>query len=288
MIVGAVSFILAALLVSSAYANPSVINVAEDMYRSCIRDFSFSCVKPKALQWISDVSNNDEIKITEDLMIVKKRIGDYDNEVERGLSQDIFEKFENFLQNHDLLAKSPLILNPTGPLGSLIPRSFQPSDIKVPLAATGNDLWLGLVRDCDPPTFSCIQNNIYQYLRRTLDYPKDLQFTSFLKFAKNSIDYSKLTVSESVADETPDSDGTAEDDVTPLEEISRSLTENAVKFFTTHDMEVQLPENLFMGTTLKISPKSFEDNGALVKLEVVPKSLSDSVGEGRIFFKKNQ
>lgn len=58
--------------------------------------------------------------------------------VKRDLSQDdIFEKFENFLQSHDLVAKAPLILSPSGPLGALVPRSFQPEDIKVPLAATG-------------------------------------------------------------------------------------------------------------------------------------------------------
>lgn len=31
----------------------------------------------------------------------------------------------------------PEILRPDGPLGSLLPRSFQPEDVSVPLAATG-------------------------------------------------------------------------------------------------------------------------------------------------------
>lgn len=53
-------------------ASPSAVNVVHDMYKSCLQDFSVSCVKPKALSWISHVSNDQIIKITEDLMIVKK------------------------------------------------------------------------------------------------------------------------------------------------------------------------------------------------------------------------
>lgn len=50
----------------------SAVKVLQDIYYGCVRDFSISCAKPKALQWISDVSNNERIKITEDLAIVKK------------------------------------------------------------------------------------------------------------------------------------------------------------------------------------------------------------------------
>lgn len=53
------------------------------------------------------------------------------------MAQDVYENFENFLQGHDLVAKAPQILSPSGPLGALVPRSFQPEDIRVPLAATG-------------------------------------------------------------------------------------------------------------------------------------------------------
>lgn len=50
----------------------SAVDLLQDIYYECLRDFSVSCAKPKALQWITDVSDKDEIKITEDLLIVKK------------------------------------------------------------------------------------------------------------------------------------------------------------------------------------------------------------------------
>ncbi|CAH1966051.1 unnamed protein product [Acanthoscelides obtectus] len=56
---------------------------------------------------------------------------------ERGFSEDIFDKFDDFLQTHDLVAKAPTILKKTGPLASLVPRSFEAQDLKVPLAVTG-------------------------------------------------------------------------------------------------------------------------------------------------------
>lgn len=57
---------------ASAHRDESAVETLQDIYYSCLKDLSISCVKPKALQWISDVSNNEQIKITEDLLIVKK------------------------------------------------------------------------------------------------------------------------------------------------------------------------------------------------------------------------
>lgn len=51
---------------------------------------------------------------------------------------DIFDKFEDFLQSHEVVAKVPEILKLTGPFASFLPRSFQPEDVSVPLAATGS------------------------------------------------------------------------------------------------------------------------------------------------------
>lgn len=56
---------------------------------------------------------------------------------QRGVAKDIFDKFEDFLQSHELVAKVPTILKREGPLGFFLPRSFQAEDLKVPLAATG-------------------------------------------------------------------------------------------------------------------------------------------------------
>lgn len=65
--------ILALLILSVGLvsANPSAQDVLVDMYHGCLKDFSTSCVKPRALEWISLVSQDDVIRITEDLEIVK-------------------------------------------------------------------------------------------------------------------------------------------------------------------------------------------------------------------------
>lgn len=55
------------------------------------------------------------------------------------------DKFETFLQTHDLVASVPAFLRPDGPLSNLIPRSFQPDDVTVPLAATGRILYTTII-----------------------------------------------------------------------------------------------------------------------------------------------
>lgn len=57
--------------------------------------------------------------------------------MERGHQKDIIDRFEDFLQSHEIVAKLPAILRPNGPLGQYIPRNFEAKDIAVPLAATG-------------------------------------------------------------------------------------------------------------------------------------------------------
>ncbi|XP_050305027.1 uncharacterized protein LOC126742418 [Anthonomus grandis grandis] len=119
-----------------AHQDPSAVDLVQDIYHTCLRDFSVSCAKPKALKWISEVVDKEQIRITEDLVLIKK---DNPEEVEesRGLEEDIFDKFEDFLQTHEVVAKPPTLLSHEGPLGHLVPRSFQAEELKVPLAATG-------------------------------------------------------------------------------------------------------------------------------------------------------
>ncbi|KAH1009419.1 hypothetical protein HUJ04_001778 [Dendroctonus ponderosae] len=136
MMVRSKLLIVVALVAVAAAHDPSAVDVLQDIYSTCLKDLSLKCAKPKALHWISKVVDKEQIRITQDLVLLKK-----DNpaevEVGRGLEEDIFEKFEDFLQTHELVAKPPAILNPNGPLGSLVPRSFQPEELKVPLAVTG-------------------------------------------------------------------------------------------------------------------------------------------------------
>ncbi|KAI4461713.1 hypothetical protein MML48_5g00010395 [Holotrichia oblita] len=130
---GFVSVITLFCIVSAQH---TAIDVIQDMYYTCLKGFSVSCVKPKALSWITNIANDPVIRITDDLAIVKKDNPE-EREETRSIHEDVLDKFETFLQTHDLVAKVPEFLRPEGPLGNLIPRSFQPDDVTVPLAATG-------------------------------------------------------------------------------------------------------------------------------------------------------
>ncbi|CAG9760735.1 unnamed protein product [Ceutorhynchus assimilis] len=148
-----------------------------------------------------------------------------------------------------------------------------------------NELWTILLKDCQKPTLNCVQNNIFKYLKTTLDETDDMQFTSFLKFTKNTIDYNKYERSFDI-----DSNETTEnyEDEFPIESMSRSLHDNTAKFFMTHDLELSLPDGLFPNSYLRISPKGLENHGALVNLEIVSKDLEEARGmeEGNRTFKK--
>lgn len=70
----------------------------------------------------------------------------------------------------------------------------------------------------------------------------------------------------------------------PLEEVTDALSGKGVDFLMTHNMELRMPDMMFDGATIKISPRSFEGNGALLHFEIVPaaKKVQEA---GRILFK---
>lgn len=72
----------------------------------------------------------------------------------------------------------------------------------------------------------------------------------------------------------------------PIEEVTDALYDKGVNFMMTHDLELRLPEMFFDGATLKVSPRAIEGSGALVHLDLLPKTEVQQNGEGRIFFKK--
>lgn len=132
----------------AASASKLASDVVYDMYATCLKDYSVSCVKPKALNWINQVAQDDVIQITEDLSIVKDpevQVEVIDNngvsykiiyfdyiQEQRGV-QDIFDKVDNFLSTHRLVAKMPAALQEGGPLADLVPRSLVSEDVNVPL-----------------------------------------------------------------------------------------------------------------------------------------------------------
>lgn len=73
-----------------------------------------------------------------------------------------------------------------------------------------------------------------------------------------------------------------------MEEVTDALAGKFNNFMMSHNMELKLPETFFDGATFRVTPRAFEGNGALVKVEFIPRSLVEARGHssGRILFKK--
>lgn len=74
----------------------------------------------------------------------------------------------------------------------------------------------------------------------------------------------------------------------PMEEVTNAMYDKTRKFAMTHDIQLKLPQMMFDGAILRISPRSFEGNGALVKIELEPdtRSVQESHGSPRFILKK--
>lgn len=85
----------------------SATDLAFDMYRSCLKDFSTSCVKPKAMQWFNTALQQDEIMITDKLSVV--RTGRIVSNSQRAMDaqERMFQEIDNFLATHALRIKAP-------------------------------------------------------------------------------------------------------------------------------------------------------------------------------------
>ncbi|XP_069362987.1 uncharacterized protein Osi17 isoform X2 [Maniola hyperantus] len=164
---------------------------------------------------------------------------------------------------------------------------------------TGNNLWDNILNKCSlKPSVSCLQKNFYSYLDDSLDFNGDISVAGGVSFKKNNVDmkkYSKeaniiyLTGSKNNGEHarTFEEENEIRDDEepeTPFEEVTDALYSKGMKFLMTHDMSLTLPEMLFDGATLKVSPRALTKNGALVHIDLEPKK--NAVGEGRIFFHK--
>ncbi|KAL1498046.1 hypothetical protein ABEB36_008906 [Hypothenemus hampei] len=124
-------------LVNVILTDPSAVDVVRDIYMSCVQNFSFSCVQPKALSWMNYVADKSIIRVTNDLVVIKNNHINQRQERSVGFEK-ILDRFDDFLNGHNLLIKLPSALTSEGPLTRFIPRSFLQSDpIQVPLSATG-------------------------------------------------------------------------------------------------------------------------------------------------------
>ncbi|XP_077271263.1 DUF1676 domain-containing protein Osi17 [Temnothorax americanus] len=167
---------------------------------------------------------------------------------------------------------------------------------------TGNELWHGLFRDCNKRvTFSCIQKNAYTYLDNAFIERDNITVFDGLVLTKNNITYDTCSktenrndVGENLVDvDTNDCDENkaAEEiktqdrmfnDESPLEEITNALRRKTVKFLSTRNYEIQLPQFYFEGTTVKISPREIDENGALIRIDFGTDGVQE---QGRIFKK---
>lgn len=170
---------------------------------------------------------------------------------------------------------------------------------------TGNELWDGLIRDCDRSiTFSCIQKNAYAYLDHVFEERDNITVFDGFTMTKNKLDYNtcRRNLKENYQDSMDENlvDGSIKDDCneeeseeerdrqfdekqSPLEEVTDALRKRTVKFLATRDYEVQLPDFFFEGATIKLSPREVDENGALVRVDFGQSGVEN---QGRLFFKK--
>lgn len=173
------------------------------------------------------------------------------------------------------------------------------------LNETGNELWHGLFRDCNKRvTFSCIQKNAYTYLDNAFIERDNITIFDGLILTKNNVTYdtcpkteNRNDVHENLVDVDDCENKAAEEaktqdrnfgDESPLEEITNALRRKTVKFLSTRNYEIQLPQFFFESATMKISPREIDENGALLRVDFGTKGVQE---QGRIFkkiSKKNQ
>lgn len=127
--------LLSVIAFTNAY---SASNLARNIYDECLSQYSVECVKPRTLQWISKVANDDEIKITDDLSVVRTGFLE-DAEVDPRMAKDptfaLFDKVDGFLQTHTLRVKVPKEISRSA-ASEYVPRSLLadlPSELDMPL-----------------------------------------------------------------------------------------------------------------------------------------------------------
>lgn len=94
---------------SQAPVQQSATDLAFDMYRSCLKDFSTSCVQPKAMRWFNEALKQDRIAITDNLSIVRTgKIAEGAQEQRAMNAQEkMLQEIDNFLATHALRIKAP-------------------------------------------------------------------------------------------------------------------------------------------------------------------------------------
>uniref|UniRef100_A0A1I8PD93 Osiris 18 n=1 Tax=Stomoxys calcitrans TaxID=35570 RepID=A0A1I8PD93_STOCA len=86
----------------------SATDLAFDMYRSCLKDFSTSCVQPKAMRWFNTALQQDEVMITDKLSLVRTgRIMRNPQQRAMDAQERMFQEIDNYLVTHSLRIRAP-------------------------------------------------------------------------------------------------------------------------------------------------------------------------------------
>ena len=104
----------------------SAVDLIGDIYKTCVSQYSTSCIKPKALSWLSNAVNQDTIKITEDMTIVRTGEDVFDTaetSTDAHPVVNLLDKVDSFLSSHTLRIETPEILK-TEEARSYIPKSL--------------------------------------------------------------------------------------------------------------------------------------------------------------------
>ncbi|XP_075144502.1 DUF1676 domain-containing protein Osi18 [Haematobia irritans] len=87
----------------------SATDLAFDMYHTCLKDFSTSCVQPKAMRWFNNALQQDEVMITDKLSIVRTGRILRNTHQQRAMDpqERMFQEIDNYLATHSLRIKAP-------------------------------------------------------------------------------------------------------------------------------------------------------------------------------------
>lgn len=99
-------------------STPSATQLALDMYHGCLKDLSISCVRPKALQWFNAALQQNEVRLTDRLSVVRtaqqqqqqpeasSSTGRAQN-AEQQQQQQLFDSIDSYLASHALRIQAP-------------------------------------------------------------------------------------------------------------------------------------------------------------------------------------
>lgn len=109
----------------SVYADDvSAADLVKDIYKSCLSQYSTSCVKPKALSWISHAVNQDVIRINDDMRIIRTGEDEFGTQIRSADPiVNLFDNVDSFLSSHSLRIEAPQLLK-TEEARAFVPENF--------------------------------------------------------------------------------------------------------------------------------------------------------------------